>query len=140
MIVENIIVWIIFPIFLLAVFCLLSGGFFWAFHNDLFKSRLFRIIEVEDYDEEDISKVVVLYRAEAFMGKYLWLIPVWKQIDLGVISNKYSTWEGVFEIEDKEELETMVEKYYRNLQKENDLLKKRPKLKKSRVIKELSLQ
>ena len=140
MIVENIIVWIIFPIFLLAVFCLLSGGFFWTFHNDLFKSGLFRIIEVEDYDEKDISKVVVLYRAEAFIGKYLWLIPVWKPIDLGVISNKYYTWGGVFEIKDKEELETMVEKHYRNLQKENDLLKKRPKLKKSRVIKELSLR
>ena len=140
MIVENIIVWIIFPIFLLAVFCLLSGGFFWAFHNDIFKSGLFRVIEVENYDEEDISKVVVLYRAEAFIGKYLWLIPVWRPIDLGVISNKYCTWEGVFEIEDKEELETIVEKYYRNLQKENDILKKRPKLKKPKVIKKFSLQ
>lgn len=140
MIVENIIVWVIFPIFLLAVFCLLSGGFFWAFHNDPFNSGLFRIIEVEDYDEEDISKVVVLYRAEAFIGKYLWLIPIWRPIDLGVISNKYITWGGVFEIEDKEELETMVEKYYRDLQKENDILKKRPKLKKPRVIKKFSLQ
>ena len=44
------------------------------------------------------------------------------------------------EIEDKEELETMVEKYYRNLQKEDDILKKRPKLKKPRIIKEFSLQ
>lgn len=140
MMAENIIVWIIFPIVSLAGFCLLSGGLFWVFHDDLFKSGLFRIIEVEDYDEEDISKVVVLYRAEAFIGKYLWLIPVWRPIDLGVISNKYVTWEGVFEIEDKEELETMVEKYYRNLQKENDTLKKRPKLKKPRVIKKFSLQ
>lgn len=140
MIAENIIVWIIFPIFLLAVFCLLSGGLFWAFHDDIFKSGLFRIIEVEDYDEEDISKVVVLYRAEAFIGKYLWLIPVWKPIDLGIISDKYHTWGGVFEIEDKEELETVVEKYYRNLQKEIDILKKRPKLKKPKVIKKFSLQ
>lgn len=140
MIAENIIVWIIFPIFLLAVFCLLSYGLFWTFHDDHFKSGLFRIIEVEDYDEEDSSKVVVLYRAEAFIGKYLWLIPIWRPIDLGIISNNYCTWGGVFEIEDKEELETMVEKYYRNLQKENDILKKRPKLKKPRIIKEFSLQ
>ena len=45
-----------------------------------------------------------------------------------------------FEIEDKEELENEVEKYYRNLQKENDILRKRPKLKKPKVIKKFSLQ
>lgn len=138
---ETIFLWIIFPIFSILTFGIISSGIFFIFHHprDL-SSGIFRIIEVEHYDDEDISKIITRYKAEVLLGRYLWLIPMWSAIDLSYISEKYAKDWDVFEIENREELEQIVESHYRELQKEDQLIKKRNKLKKPKVISKFSLQ
>lgn len=138
---ETIFLWIIIPIFSVLTFGMISAGIFFMFHHphDL-SSGIFRIIEVEHYDDEDLSKIITRYKAEILLGKYLWLIPMWSAIDLSYISEKYAEYWEVFEIESREELEQIIESHYRKLQKEDQLIKKRNKLKKPKVISKFSLQ
>ncbi len=137
---ETILLWIIFPIILVLTFGIISAGIFFMFHSPWdFSSGIFRIIEVEHYDDEDLSKIITGYRAEILLGKYLWLIPMWSAIDLSHISEKYAKYWELFEIESREELEQIIESHYRELQKEEQLIKKRDKLKKPKVISKFSL-
>ena len=138
---ETILLWIIFPIILVLAFGIISVGIFFMFHSPWdFSSGIFRIIEVEHYDDEDPSKIITRYKAEILLGKYLWLIPMWSDIDLSYISEKYLEYWDVFEIESREELEQIIESHYRKLQKEDQLIKKRNKLKKPKVVSKFSLQ
>ena len=65
---------------------------------------------------------------------------MWSDIDLSYISEKYLEYWDVFEIESREELEQIIESHYRKLQKEDQLIKKRNKLKKPKVVSKFSLQ
>lgn len=103
------------------------------------ESGIFNIIETEDWDEKDPKKKVKYYSAEVLLGKYLWIIPVWKIVDISYISEKYSKHWQLYKIKDREELEEILKTKYEETMREKEICQTRGELHKPKKVSKMNL-
>ena len=103
------------------------------------ESGIFNIIETEDWDENNPKKKVKYYSAEVLLGKYLWIIPVWKTVDISYISDKYMKHWQLYEIKDREELEEILKTKYEETMREKEICQTRGELHKPKKVSKMNL-
>lgn len=103
------------------------------------ESGVFNIIETEKWDKVDLGKKVKYYSAKVLLGKFLWIIPVWKTVDISYISDKYMKHWQLYEIKDREELETILKTRYEETMREKEIYQTRGELHKPKKVKKINL-
>ena len=103
------------------------------------ESGIFNIIETEDWDEENPEKKIKSYSAEVLLGKYLWIIPIWKIVDISYISDKYAKHWELYELSSRKELEEILKTKYEETMREKEICQTRGELHKPKKVSKMNL-